>query len=99
MDGQECVGWTLLAQAGLFLDVVSWWAGDAGRARLLRAQGTRPAGRGDSVHGVGHRDGVDLGHVIEELSGLEREPRKSPRGHHAVALGCCVGVFSLGVFL
>lgn len=71
VDRQEGVDRTLLALAGLLLDVVSWRAGHAGRAGLLGAQGTGPARRGDSIHCVGHRDGVDLGHVIDELSALE----------------------------
>lgn len=94
MDGQEGVGWALLALAVLLLDEVSWRAGHAGRARALRAQRAGPAGGGDAVHRVGHRDGVDLGHVIDELSALEREPRKPPWCHHTTALGHCGGVFS-----
>lgn len=86
MDGQEGVGRTLLALAGVFVDVVAGRAGHAGRARLLRAQGAGAAGGGHAVHSVGHRDGVDLGHVIDELSALEREPGKPARGHTHISV-------------
>lgn len=78
VDGQEGVGWTLLALAGLLLDVVPRRAGHAGWARLLGTQRTGPARRGNSIHCVGHRDGVDLCHVIDELSALKQEARKAP---------------------
>lgn len=76
MDGQVGVRWTLLALVGFLLDVVAWGAGHTRWAGPLRTQGTGTAWRGHPIDCIGGCDRINLHHIIDETSVLEREQKE-----------------------